>query len=193
MTISSANNTQIQASFAISTTAPTGNHSVTVTAAGQSSNGANFFVQVPTSLSIVPGTDSTTAEATCSAGSFGTGCGVTRSFTYQVNDQETPAQPIQAAGLQIWDEVNTTSPNSLGLTGYTTTCSPPNTGPCGVTTNSVGQFLELSLGACSTVCRVNNACTTGGPTNANQIWHVGSSTITQSVSLYCDRVTVNGQ
>ncbi len=191
--ITSSTTGTIHAGFVIDIAAPSGNHSVTVTANGLSSNSVNFFVQVPTSLSIVPGTDSTTPEASCSAGSFGTGCGVTRSFTYQIKDQDNPPQAIQAAGLQIWDEVNTTSPNNLGLTGYTTTCSPANTGPCGVTTNSVGQFLELSLGACSTVCRVNNACTTGGPTNANQIWHVRSSTITQSVSLYCDRVTVNGQ
>jgi hypothetical protein len=45
-----------------------------------------------------------------------TGCGVTRSFTYQVNDQN--AQPIQAAGLQVWDAIVTTSPNNLNLTSY---------------------------------------------------------------------------
>jgi hypothetical protein len=63
-----------------------------------------------------------------------------------------------------------------------------------VTTNSLGQFDEIpGLSLCSTVCRINNACTTGGPTNANQSVHVGSSVIVQNISYYCDRITVNGQ
>jgi hypothetical protein len=101
-----------------------------------------IYQPVPTSLSIVAGTDSTTSEATCSAGSFGTGCGVVRTFTYQVNDQQ--GKPIQTAGLQVWDAITTTSPNNLNLTGYITTCTGTpagtNGGPCNVTTNSLGQF-----------------------------------------------------
>jgi hypothetical protein len=195
-TVNSATDTQIQARFAISGSAAGGNRSVTVTAAGQTSNSVNFLVQIPTSLSIVPGTDSTTTEASCSAGSFGTGCGVTRSFIYQVNDQL--GQPVQAAGLQVWDAFGTPSPNNLGITGFTTTCTSAgltNSGPCNVTTNSVGQFGENrpGLSVCSTVCRVNNACTTGGPTSVGQTWHVGPSSIVQNISFYCDHITVNGQ
>lgn len=158
------------------------------------SAGSNGLVQIPTSLSIV-GIDSTTSEASCSAGSFGTGCGVTRSFIYQVNDQESPPKPIQIAGLQIWDAINTTTPNTLNITAYNTTCVPANTGPCGVTTNSSGQFGENNpgLSVCSTVCRVNGACTTGGPTNATQTVHVESYTITRNLSYYCNHITVNGQ
>jgi hypothetical protein len=148
-------------------------------------------VQVPTSLSIVAGTDSTSPEASCSAGTFGTGCGVTRSFVYQVNDQN--GQPMHVAGLEVWDVLATTSPNNLNIGGYNTTCSPPNTGPCGVTTNASGQFQETpGLSVCSTVCRVNNACTRAGQTNATQTVHVGSSTITQNLVYYCDHITING-
>jgi hypothetical protein len=149
-------------------------------------------VLVPTSLSIVAGTSKTTTEASCSAGQYGTGCGMGRSFTYQVNDQF--GSPMRVAGLAVWDEINTTSPNNLNISGYQTTCAPPNTGPCGAVTDTNGQFQENpGLTVCSTVCRVNNACVHGGPTNATQKVHVGSAIITQSLSYYCDHVTVNGQ
>jgi hypothetical protein len=168
---------------------------VTVTTAVATSNSVNFYVQIPTSLSIVKGTNSLTSEATCTTGGS-TGCGVTRSFTYQVNDQEVPPQPITGSGiasLQFWDAIQTTSPNALGLTGYTTTCTPSNTGPCGQYVNSSGQFGEKSLGACSTACISNGACVTGGPTNANQTWYIGSFSIVQQLSYYCSKVLVNGQ
>src|SRR5208282_1749755 len=97
----SEDGTEIQAYFKILTTATPGNQAVTVTNGNQTSPSVSFFVQVPTSLSIVTGTDSTTSEASCGGNS---GCGVTRSFTYQVYDQETPVpQPIVAGGLQVWD------------------------------------------------------------------------------------------
>ena len=191
VTYGSRSDTSITATFAIAANAPGGNHTVTVTAAGQTSAGVNFYVQIPTTLSIVAGTDSTTSESSCSAGNLGTGCGVGRTFTYQVNAQD--GLPLQFAGLDVWDSISVTSPNNLGITGFLTTCTPPNTGPCGPTTDSLGQFVEQpGLFVCSTVCRVNNACTTGGPTNANQTVHVGSASIVQQLGYYCDHVTVNG-
>jgi hypothetical protein len=155
-------------------------------------------VQVPTSLSTVAGTSSTTSESSCSAGSAGTGCGVTRSFTYQVMDQENPPKPIAAPGiasLQFWDAIQTSSPNGLGITGYITTCSPANTGPCGAYVQSNGQFKEKGLFVCSTVCRPSGTCVTGGSsyTAANQTVHVGPYPIVQSISYYCNGVLVNGQ
>src|SRR5208282_2568563 len=188
----SEDGTEIQAYFKILTTATPGNQAVTVTNGNQTSPSVSFFVQVPTSLSIVTGTDSTTSEASCGGNS---GCGVTRSFTYQVYDQETPVpQPIVAGGLQVWDSISTTSPNNLNLTSYSTTCVPANTGPCNVTTDSLGQFGEDNPGltVCAPACRMNNACVKGGPTNANQSWHVGSYTIVQNISYNCDHITVNG-
>lgn len=189
-TITSHSDSTIIATFAIANGATPGNQPVTVTASGQTSNSVTFFVQVPASLSIVPGTSSTSAEATCTTGGL-TGCGVTRAFTYQVNDQTGTA--LQVAGYQIWDAIVTTSPNGLNLASYNTTCSPANSGPCGVATNNLGQFQELSLGACAPVCFSRNACVLAGPTNANQTWHVGPSSIVQSIGYYCSRVTVNGQ
>lgn len=192
--ITSNGDTQIQANFQISSTASGGNASVTVTANGQTSNTVNFYIQIPTSLSIVSGTDSTSSEASCS-GSFGTGCGMTRAFTYQVNDQS--GQPIQYAGLEVWDSIAITSPNNLGATGFATTCTfadETNNGPCGRTTDSGGQFPESpGLTVCAAVCQSNSMCVSGGPTNANQTIHVGPSSIVQSIGYYCDHVTVNGQ
>jgi hypothetical protein len=191
VTVRSASSSTVVADFAAASSATPGNHSVTITAGGQTSSPTNFFIQVPTKLSIISGTDSTTAEASCPVGSL-TGCGMHRSFTYQIMDQQTPAQPINTGSLQFWDVLQTTSPNNLGISGYLTTC-PGNTGPCGVTTSLDGRFQEANLGVCSTVCRVNNACTTGGPTNANQTWHIGTYAIVQQISYYCNHVTVNGQ
>jgi hypothetical protein len=191
--VTSINNTQIHANFTVSGSASGGNQSVSVTASGHTSNSLTFYVQTPTSLSIVVGTDSTTSEAQCTFTSGGqqyTGCGLSRSFTYQVKDQA--GNPIQSAGLQVWDSFGTVSPNPLGIGGFLTTCTPANTGPCGVTTNGAGQFAERQLSVCSTVCRSNGVCVTAGPSIVNQTWHVGTGSLTQNISYYCQRVLVNG-
>ena len=143
-------------------------------------------VQVPTSLSIVAGSDSTTAEASCDGG---TGCGCSRSFTYQVNDQDGIAMKV--GGLDVWDEISTTTPNNLNLTSYTTTCNP-NPGPCGPQTDANGQFQEVSLSVCAPACKSGTSCIHAGPTNANQTWHVGSARIVQQIGYYCDHSLVDG-
>jgi len=147
-------------------------------------------VQVLTSLSIVADTNHSGTEVSCDAG---TGCGLSdsnaRSFTYQVNDQN--GAPMRAGGLAVWDEIHTTSPNNLNLTSYTTTCPTPNTGPCGKFTDANGQFQGLSLSDCAPACKSQNACISGGPTNANQTWHIGSYSIVQSIGYYCQKITVN--
>jgi hypothetical protein len=153
-----------------------------------------IYNPVPTSLSIVAGTDSTSSEAQCIVNSGGqqfTGCGVTRSFTYQVNDQN--GVPMQVAGLPVWDSFGGVSPNPLAISGFLTTCTPANTGPCGLTTNSAGQFQEKQLSVCSTVCFSKGTCTTGGPSVVGQTWHVGLGVITQPIQYFCNKVTVNGK
>jgi len=191
VTINSASNTQIQASFQVSATATGGNVPITVTASGKTSNSSNFLIQVPTSLSIVAATSTTTQESSCETSGGLTGCGVTRSFTYQVNDQN--GNPIQAGGLPVWDAITTTSPNNLNLTSYATTCGGP--GPCGPVTTAAGQFGEDAPGltVCAPACHLLNSCNTGGPTDANQVWHIGPGSITQQLSYYCDHILVNGQ
>jgi hypothetical protein len=193
VTVNSCTNTQIQASFAISASAAGGNRAASVTAGGQTSLTVNFYVQIPASLSIARG-DKTTPEASCtfvSGGTTYTGCGLTRSFTYQVNDQA--GSPIQAEGLPVWDSFGTVSPNPLNIAGFNTTCTPANTGPCGLTTDVNGQFNEKALSVCAVACRSNGVCVSGGPSVVCQTWHVGSGAITQTISYYCQKVLVNGK
>jgi hypothetical protein len=150
---------------------------------------------VPTSLAIVSGTSVTTTEASCTtvvAGKSATGCGVSRSFTYQVLDQH--GNPLEEAGLEVWDSFGTPSPNPLLLSSFATTCSPP-TGPCGFTTGSNGQFLEHALSLCSTVCynASTKICVSGGPTVVKQVVHFGTGQVTQTISFSCNQVLVNGE
>lgn len=194
-TVTSSTDTHLYANFTIGSSG--GNQNVIVTANSQQSAPANFFNQVPTSLSIVSGTNSTTNESTCSIPGVGTGCGISRRFTYQLNDQAD--QPIQYSGLQVWDSFGTPSPNQLSVSGFNTTCTPygdTNGGPCGLTTNSNGQFGEGNLSTCSTVCYSGAACVvpSSSPyTQDAQTWHIDSYSIVQTIKFYCNSVLVNGQ
>jgi IPT/TIG domain/Bacterial Ig-like domain (group 2) len=193
----SISSTKIIANFTATSTG--GNQAVVVTVGGQNSNSVNFYNQIPTSLAIVSGTDSTTSEATCSIPGAGTGCGIRRSFHYQVYDQESTRQPVQYPGLQFWDAFGTPSPNQLGMSSaFDTTCTPfgkTNSGPCGFVTDSNGQFSEDNLSVCSTVCYSGGVCVTGGSSNSqvNQTWYIDNHPIVQVITFYCNRVLVNGQ
>jgi hypothetical protein len=192
--ITSATDTKIVLGLAISSTATKGKNSgaISVTASGQTSNAVDFFVQVPTSLFIVsPGAG---AEGRCQI-LAGPGCGTSISFTYQVKDQDSPAPQSINAVMSFWDSFSATSPDPLQIDangGFATTCSPANTGPCNKFTLSSGQFNEAALGGCSTICLVNSACVTGGPTMVDQTWHIADQPITQHISIYCEKVLVNG-
>ncbi len=190
--ITTATDTQITFDAVISSTATTGNNAgaIYVTANSEDSNKKDFYVQVPTSLSMVSGTASGTTERLCTSST----CGTIVSFKYQVNDQDSTPQPIRAS-MSMWDSFATTySPDNLNMQGNTTfaTTCPNNTGPCNVFTFADGTFQEGALGACSPVCFVNGACTTGGPSGIVQTWHIASSSIAQNISEYCQKVLVNG-
>jgi hypothetical protein len=113
--------------------------------------------QVPTSLSIVAGTDSTSSESGCTTSGGLAGCGVGRTFKYQVNDQSGGAIKINA--LAYGDVICTSTPNNLLLAGYVTTCGGTTgscsgtPGPCGgLATDANGQFTE-SIGLCAPACK----------------------------------------
>ncbi len=156
-------------------------------------------VQIPTSLSIVTGTDSTTTEGSCTTAGGLAGCGVTRTFTYQVNDQN--GQPITAANLPVGDVICNTSTNQLNLLGYNTTCGGMTgscfgtPGPCNKFTDANGQFPEI-LGFCAPACKSSGTCTTAGQTIANQTWTVAGiqlSSDVKSISYQCNKILVNGK
>src|SRR6516225_5306280 len=99
--ITTATDAQITFDAVISTTAIPGNNAaaIYVTVSGEDSNKVDFYVQVPTSLSIVAGSASKTNEVLCGAGA----CGTIPTFKYKVNDQDSPtAQPIRAS-MSMWD------------------------------------------------------------------------------------------
>jgi len=189
--ITTFTDTQIKFDLVISTSATTGNNAgaISVTASGETSNAKDFYVQVPTILSIVPGSAAGTTEKLCTSNA----CGTIVSFTYQVKDQDSTPQPINAV-MSDWDSFATFNPDPLGMNSAVpnTTCTfnnMTNSGPCGVSTKSDGTFGEGALGACSTVC-YNGACITGGPSTAAQTWHIAASTIAQQIGEYCQKVTV---
>ena len=156
-------------------------------------------VQTPTSLSIVAGTSSTTSEAKCTTSGGLSGCGVTRTFTYQVNDQN--GQPINAANMAVGDVICNTSTNQLNLQSYKTTCGGMTgscwgtSGPCGKFTDANGRFPE-SLSVCAPACISSGTCCTAGKTIANQTWTVDGYTLStdvKSITYQCNGVLVNGK
>ena len=77
---------------------------LTYTQNGQNATATkNITVQKPTSLSIVPGSSSTTSEGPCTTSQGLPGCGVRRTFVYQVQDQFALA--VQFGGMPFWDSV----------------------------------------------------------------------------------------
>lgn len=191
--ITVATDTKMVFDAIISDTATPGNYpgAIYVTVSGQDSNKEDFYVQVPTTLSIVAGSASGTAEQLCTSNA----CGTIVSFKYQVYDQDITPQPIRAS-MSMWDSFGSFSPDGLNLQGapFTTTCSPNqrNGGPCNVNTNSDGTFIEAVLGGCATICCVGGVCTTGGPSDVSLTWHIASFSIVQQISEYCQKVLVNG-
>jgi IPT/TIG domain len=148
-TITSNNDTQIQATFGIASNAPGGTHNVTVSTAIGTSGAVSFFVQIPTSLMAL----STLVLPTGTTGDFG--CtpsldfGIKASIRYQILDQQTTAILSSAMEPQetITNFVINGGPPSDPLP------TPSDIGPSRITgtsqfTDSSGQFLDAPFGTC---------------------------------------------
>jgi hypothetical protein len=138
-TCNSANNTQIQASFAISSSATGGNHAVSVTAGGQSSPSLNFFVQVPTYF--IPTSSGTSLNVFCAANQA-----YYAYIDYQVADQIQNA--ISVAGLTPEESV---SQNGSAYSAFKSFATPSST-------TSSGTFEDIPLGTCFSVPPPPNRC-----------------------------------
>lgn len=169
---------------------------VTCSAYGKTSDPytVNLTVQQPTKL-VITGTDTTSAEAKCPANNP-TGCGVTRTFTYQVYDQLSPANPIQAS-LDHFDGISAVlGSNGCNLGSYQTTCA--TNASCGLQTQQNGSFSE-NLPICAPACISAGKCIgqcANGPTQANQTWTVNGFVLTgdiKTLSYNCTKVLVDGQ
>jgi len=115
--ILSTSSTQIGANFVVSSSASAGNHTVAVTVSGQTSNSLNFFVQVPTSLSLSLGTKVTyngSDVIECAGGNDGAGWGYSRCATFTLEDQ-TGTAAITTGSFTATESVPTVSSNPPGL------------------------------------------------------------------------------
>jgi hypothetical protein len=126
VSINSSNAGQIQATFAIAVTANGGNHNVTVTAGGQPSSPANFYVQIPQTMirDSSYGTNGLGSLVTITNGNvvdiygntlLSNECGVYRNIGYLLEDQESPAQMIQG-NYTLFEHFTNYTTSVIGLT-----------------------------------------------------------------------------
>lgn len=111
-TVKSVGTRSIVVDFAVAANATLGNHAVTVTVSGQTSNSVNFFVQEPKSLrrdqitNVIdidpgPGDIKDIFDRLIKANA----CGAYRNLKYTLLDQDNPAQPIKFEdGVEILEE-----------------------------------------------------------------------------------------
>jgi hypothetical protein len=85
--VQSSSSTSLSVTLTIAPNATAGNHGVTVTRSGNTSNSANFFVQIPTQLR---------RDSISGLQNEQGGCGATRSLQYTLLDQE--GAPIDTSG-----------------------------------------------------------------------------------------------
>jgi hypothetical protein len=131
-------------------------------------------------------------EGSCPVGST-SGCGTTKLLDWTVFDQWGSA--IAVAGIDFWDSISTTSPNTcfLGAGSFATTCSSAgltNSGPCNQSTNSSGSFSD-TYSLCSTACRNSSGiCTTGCSTGASQTYYLNGFPTQKALTYACDSISV---
>lgn len=149
-------------------------------------------MQQPTKLAYA-GNNNTTTEQKCDSN---LGCGVTRTFTYQIQDQLSPSNPVKAH-LDFYDGIQTVSgQNGCNLTSYTTSC--PQNQSCLKLTAADGTFPE-NLPICAPACLAGQTCRSqcgNGPTHANQTWTINGYVLTSDIkalTFNCSQVLVNGQ
>lgn len=121
VTVDSATNTEIEATFNIAAAAPGGNHQVIVTASGKSSiEPVSFFVQIPTSISMITPGQKVTYNGNdmieCDGTNDGPRWGYSRCLTYRLMDQAS--NPIQSANYTAMETFEAVSSNPQGI-GHT--------------------------------------------------------------------------
>ena len=136
--------TQIGVTFQVPSDTTSGNHTVYVDTTVATSNGVNFYVQVPTSLKVLGVTvlpDGSGPPYGCPGSA---NYGIMVDIKYLVQDQNTTPQPIQSASM---------TPHEKG-TFYDGTNYDNNVGPVqgyptsSATTASDGTFHDVPNGVC---------------------------------------------
>jgi len=154
VSIVSVASTRIIADFAIAANATGGDRSVIVTVAGKPSKPVKFFVQIPTSLSVLSVTlipTLTVTDLLSSSCNQGVDYGISVAIKYQVNDQSNPASPIKNNIMVAQETVTNRVIN--GGQPYDPFPTYDDLGPSNVTgtsrtTDANGQFLDAPFGLC---------------------------------------------
>ncbi len=138
---------EITANYTSNDNASGGNHRVRVTSNGQTStDNVNFYVQLPTSLSVVPGSMSTLS---CDSSSQNYGIKIT--VQYQVLDQN--GDPILSAGMEPQEELLNDIINGMHFPDVDWRAIGPSGVSCSTSqfTDTNGKFCDAPLGTCGTV------------------------------------------
>jgi hypothetical protein len=135
VTVNSATDSQINATFNVSSSATGGNNSVSVTAGGQTSNQVNLYVQMPTHLAriaepytsnngigpLTTGTNITVYDANGNVYDNLAGvCGGYQWLSYSLEDQETTPQRITNGTVTFQEAFSNASPSSGDALGAPT-------------------------------------------------------------------------
>ncbi|HXM46737.1 MAG TPA: IPT/TIG domain-containing protein [Pyrinomonadaceae bacterium] len=140
----------LSANFQITSDASAGNHSVRVTINGFPSNSLNFFVQVPTGLSVVGITViSSSPVHSCWVCLPGNDTGIQIATQYQVMDQH--GDPILSSAMAPEETLKNLVIGGVarpdpapGFTNLGGSCYPTDT-----TTDANGRFLDAPFGWCA--------------------------------------------
>jgi len=183
-TYNSWSDTQIQVDFQVASNAPSGNHNVTVTTTqGTSNSDKVFYVQVPTSLSVLTVSvlpDGPDPPSGCPASA---NYGIQIDIKYLVRDQSNPPNPIQSASMTPHETgtlfSGTPYDNNIGpIPGYPTSTEK---------TASDGTFHDVPVG----VCR-NLPISNPGLTSTQNITVITPATATYQVRTQSFTVTAPG-
>jgi hypothetical protein len=120
--VQSSSSTSLSVNLNISANATPGDHGVTVTTSGKTSNSVNFFVQVPTSLR---------RDSISGVNDQLGGCGATRTLAYHLLDQE-------GAEISSGDSLKETFSNYSGPAGVAPPTEKTVQMASGVATDTVG-------------------------------------------------------
>lgn len=144
-TVRSSNDTTLVADLTVAANAAAGNHLISASAGGQTSNSVNFYIQVPTSIafnsvSVLP--DGISGAVGCPGSAWS---GIKVDIKYQVLDQNSPGQPIQSSNMTPHEQgtlfSGTPYNNNIGpVSGYPTSSA---------TTASDGTYHDVPFGACA--------------------------------------------
>ncbi len=165
-------------SFDVSSNAPSGNHSVTVTTGAGTSNSVSFYVHVPYSATYISQDSAgTLSQSACAAlGAPAGTAGYERWVLLQL--QDSAGQGIPVPSIIMSDTITPPPGNALGMqtsTGFGST-------------DSSGEWLDHYY-VCSTACPGSNAHVT-----ASQSWSADSTNLghVNTIVYSCTSITIDG-